>query len=45
MQAAGTIGSRYRISIEMDNFFREVFLAFVRVHLLHHANEAPIYVM
>lgn len=27
----------------MDEIFREIFLAFVRVHLLHHAAEAPIY--
>lgn len=27
----------------MDDLFRHVFLAFVRVHLLHHAAEAPIY--
>jgi DNA-binding PadR family transcriptional regulator len=27
----------------MDDFFREIFLAFVRVHLLYHAAEAPIY--
>src|SRR5207244_2024670 len=29
--------------ISMDDIFRDVFLAFVRVHLLHHAGEAPIY--
>lgn len=27
----------------MDEIFREIFLAFVRVHLLHHAAEGPIY--
>jgi DNA-binding PadR family transcriptional regulator len=27
----------------MDDIFRDIFLAFVRVHLLHHAAEAPIY--
>lgn len=27
----------------MEHIFRDVFLAFVRVHLLHHAAEAPIY--
>jgi DNA-binding PadR family transcriptional regulator len=27
----------------MDDFFRDIFLAFVRVHLLYHAAEAPIY--
>lgn len=27
----------------MSDIFRDVFLAFVRVHLLHHAAEGPIY--
>ena len=27
----------------MHDMFRDIFLAFVRVHLLHHAAEAPIY--
>lgn len=27
----------------MSDIFRDIFLAFVRVHLLHHAAEAPIY--
>lgn len=27
----------------MADIFRDIFLAFVRVHLLHHAEEAPIY--
>ena len=27
----------------MNDIFRDLFLAFVRVHLLHHAGEAPIY--
>lgn len=27
----------------MPDIFRDIFLAFVRVHLLHHAAEAPIY--
>ncbi len=27
----------------MEHIFRDVFLAFVRVHLLHHAAAAPIY--
>jgi DNA-binding PadR family transcriptional regulator len=27
----------------MADLFRDIFLAFVRVHLLHHAAEAPIY--
>lgn len=27
----------------MDNLFRNFFLAFVRLHLLHHAAEEPIY--
>jgi DNA-binding PadR family transcriptional regulator len=27
----------------MADIFRDIFLAFVRVHLLHHAAEAPIY--
>lgn len=27
----------------MRDIFRDIFLAFVRVHLLHHAAEAPIY--
>jgi DNA-binding PadR family transcriptional regulator len=27
----------------MDDIFRDIFLAFVRVHLLHHAAEGPIY--
>jgi DNA-binding PadR family transcriptional regulator len=27
----------------MDTLFRDIFLAFVRVHLLHHAAEGPIY--
>lgn len=29
--------------ILMGDIFRDVFLAFVRVHLLHHAAEGPIY--
>ena len=27
----------------MSDIFRDIFLAFVRVHLLHHAAKAPIY--
>lgn len=27
----------------MDDIFRDIFLAFVRVHLLHHAAEGPIF--
>jgi DNA-binding PadR family transcriptional regulator len=27
----------------MDDIFRDIFLAFVRVHLLYHAAEGPIY--
>jgi PadR family transcriptional regulator, regulatory protein PadR len=27
----------------MSDIFRDIFLAFVRVHLLHHAAEGPIY--
>lgn len=27
----------------MTDIFRDIFLAFVRVHLLHHAAEGPIY--
>jgi DNA-binding PadR family transcriptional regulator len=27
----------------MPDIFRDIFLAFVRVHLLHHAAEGPIY--
>jgi PadR family transcriptional regulator PadR len=27
----------------MDDFFRDIFLSFVRVHLLYHATESPIY--
>jgi DNA-binding PadR family transcriptional regulator len=27
----------------MPDIFRDIFLAFVRVHLLHHAEEGPIY--
>jgi DNA-binding PadR family transcriptional regulator len=27
----------------MDDFFRDIFLAFVRIHLLYHAAEGPIY--
>lgn len=27
----------------MRDLFRDIFLSFVRVHLLHHAGEAPIY--
>jgi DNA-binding PadR family transcriptional regulator len=27
----------------VDDIFRDIFLAFVRVHLLHHAAQAPIY--
>jgi PadR family transcriptional regulator PadR len=27
----------------MDDIFRDIFLAFARVHLLHHAAEGPIY--
>jgi PadR family transcriptional regulator PadR len=27
----------------MDDIFRDIFLGFVRVHLLHHAAEGPIY--
>lgn len=27
----------------MPDIFRDIFLSFVRVHLLHHAAEAPIY--
>lgn len=27
----------------MNDIFRDIFLAFVRVHLLHHAAEGPIY--
>lgn len=27
----------------VDSLVRDIFLAFVRVHLLHHAAEAPIY--
>jgi DNA-binding PadR family transcriptional regulator len=29
--------------ISMNDIFRDIFLAFVRVHLLHHAAEGPIY--
>jgi PadR family transcriptional regulator, regulatory protein PadR len=27
----------------MDDIYRDIFLSFVRVHLLHHAAEGPIY--
>jgi PadR family transcriptional regulator, regulatory protein PadR len=27
----------------MDDIFRDIFVSFVRVHLLHHAAEGPIY--
>jgi PadR family transcriptional regulator PadR len=27
----------------MSDIFRDIFLAFVRVHLLHHAAEGPVY--
>jgi PadR family transcriptional regulator PadR len=27
----------------MADIFRDIFLAFIRVHLLHHAEEGPIY--
>jgi DNA-binding PadR family transcriptional regulator len=27
----------------MNDIFRDIFLAFIRVHLLHHAAEGPIY--
>jgi DNA-binding PadR family transcriptional regulator len=27
----------------MSDIFRDIFLAFVRVHLLHHATQGPIY--
>lgn len=27
----------------MPDIFHDIFLAFIRVHLLHHAEEAPIY--
>jgi PadR family transcriptional regulator len=27
----------------MDDIFRDIFLGFVRVHLLHHAADGPIY--
>ncbi|MBI2301644.1 MAG: hypothetical protein HYU66_22310, partial [Armatimonadetes bacterium] len=27
----------------MTDYTRDIFLAFVRVHILHHACEAPIY--
>ena len=27
----------------MPDIFRDIFLAFIRVHLLHHAAEAPVY--
>lgn len=37
------IGSRYRLSILMDGLFRDIYVAFIRVHLLHHAAEAPFY--
>ena len=34
----------YRYSITMDNtIVRDVFLAFVRVHVLHHAAQEPIF--
>src|SRR5438552_8493712 len=33
----------FRKPITMPDIFRDVFLAFVRVHLLHHAAEGPIY--
>lgn len=33
----------YRQSITMADIFRDIFLAFIRVHLLHHAEEGPIY--
>src|SRR5438552_13943821 len=33
----------YRIPITMPDIFRDIFLSFVRVHLLHHAAEGPIY--
>ncbi|HZP81102.1 MAG TPA: PadR family transcriptional regulator [Chthonomonadaceae bacterium] len=35
--------SRYRNPITMDDFIRDIFLAFIRIHLLHHAAEAPFY--
>ena len=28
---------------DMDDLFRDIFISFVRVHLLHHATEGPIY--
>jgi DNA-binding PadR family transcriptional regulator len=33
----------YRNPITMDDFIRDIFLAFIRIHLLHHAAEAPFY--
>jgi PadR family transcriptional regulator PadR len=34
---------QYRGPISVSDLFRDIFLAFVRVHLLHHAAEGPIY--
>lgn len=28
---------------EYDNMIRDIFLGFIRLHLLHHASEAPIF--
>lgn len=34
---------QYRKAISVSDIFRDIFLAFIRVHLLHHAAEAPVY--
>ena len=42
--ALAPISAYYRLAITMDNTItRGVFLAFVRVHVLHHAAEGPIF--
>jgi len=36
-------GYNARQAISMTDIFRDIFLGFIRVHLLHHAAEGPIY--
>jgi DNA-binding PadR family transcriptional regulator len=42
--ASGYAGNRYRMSITKDDFeFRDLYSGFIRMHILHHAVEGPIF--
>lgn len=42
--ASGYADHRYRMSITKDDFeFRDLYSGFIRMHILHHAVEGPIF--